>query len=332
MDIIWSDPAYLFLASSDNLFHQIDLEQWSNLEIEIKETIDTSDVIFSNVKYKIKSTNVSIFMHMIQIHNQILVLGYEVEEPICRHAKSQRKIISRFLETMVKLDDKQTQFNEGSKTNYFEKIQALNNDLINTQRELLKANAKLNHLNSMLNNRLVKDPLTGLISRYQYEDEIALSIQQAPDKYGVFAFIDLDDFKKVNDKYGHKVGDEYLKSFAQRLSFIDIKDLLKIRIAGDEFGLYTHGYSLDEIYLIIEKIKSDIRNYVKLEPIIIDKFQIIIQLSIGFAIYNHHSNNVFQLIEYADFAMYQAKKQGKNSSCVFDMQEYLDFKMIENYE
>lgn len=332
MDIVWSEPAYLFLASSDNLFHQIDFEQWTQLEIDINKTIETNIASVSKVKYRLKSTPASIFIDMIQVHNQILVLGHEVEEPICRHAPSHQKIISRFLETMAKVDDQQQQYNEGSRTNYFEKIQALNNDLINTQRELLKANAKLNHLNSVLNNRLVKDPLTGLISRYQYEDEIALSIQQAPDKFGVFAFIDLDDFKKVNDTYGHNVGDEYLKAFAQRLSFIDIKNLLKIRIAGDEFGLYAHGYSLEEIYLVIDKIKSDIQDYVKREPVVVDQVQIPIQLSIGFAIYNLHSNNVFQLIDYADYAMYRAKKSGKGSSRIFDIQEYSEFKSTEHYD
>lgn len=332
LDIVWSEPAYLFLSSSDNLFHQIDFAQWPQLEQDILGTIGTSHAFNAKTKYNLKSTQASVYIDMIHINHQVLVLGHEVDEPVCRHAPSHQKIVSRFLETMAKVDDQQKQFNEGSRTNYFEKIQALNNDLINTQRELLKANAKLNHLNGVLNNRLVKDPLTGLISRYQYEDEIALSIQQAPKKYGVFAFIDLDDFKKVNDTYGHQVGDVYLKTFAQRLSFIDVQNLLKIRIAGDEFGLYAHGFSLEECDKIIDQIKSDIEIYVKKDCVEVESHQLPIQLCIGFAIYNHHSNNVYQLIDYADHAMYQAKKSGKGKSHIFDLQEYNDFKLNEPHE
>lgn len=90
----------------------------------------------------------------------------------------------------------------------FGKIQTLNNELINTRRLLEKANAQLNTLNETLNNRLVKDALTGLVSRYQYRAEMEFFIAKNPGKPGVFTFMDitLDNFKGVNDNYGHGAG------------------------------------------------------------------------------------------------------------------------------
>jgi diguanylate cyclase (GGDEF)-like protein len=255
-----------------------------------------------------------------------------VQKPLCSHTSSHQAILFRFLQTMAKLVDHQTQFSDASKTNYYEKIQALNNDLINMQRQLHKANAQLNQLNKTLNNRLVKDALTGLISRYQFEDEIKHAIKQASEAYGVFAFIDLDDFKQVNDTYGHQTGDEYLKTFADRLSLINIPNLLKIRIAGDEFGLYTHGYTLEETQQIIEQIKTDIQQYVILEPVVYQEHTIPIQLSIGFAIYNLHSDNIYQLIDFADFAMYQAKKAGKGCCQIFDLDQYNKVKLDQHHD
>ena len=332
VDIIWSDPAYVFLSSSDNLFQHIEFTQWQLLENDIEKARQRHDVSYSGIEYELKTQQVTVFLLLIQLETHVMVLGYQVDKPLCRHTSSNQALLFRFLKTMALLIDHQMQFSDASKTNYYEKIQALNNDLINMQRQLHKANAKLNQVNQTLNNRLVKDALTGLISRYQFEDEIKYAIQQAPDAYGVFAFIDLDRFKQVNDTYGHQTGDEYLKAFASRLTFISIPNLLKIRIAGDEFGLYAHGYTIEETEQVIEQIKTDIQHYVINEPIIHDNHEIPIQLSMGFAIYNLHSDNIYQLIDYADFAMYQAKKAGKGCCRVFDLKQYKQFKLNQHHD
>ncbi len=322
IDIVWIDPAYLFLSSADNLFQQLEFTQWAQLEKDIDDAAASNQVFFSNVQYKLKISQVEVYLFLIQLESYVLILGTEVQEPPCHSLDFYREIAFRFLKIMEKLDDQKTIYSDASRINYYEKIQALNNDLINMQRQLHKANAKLNQVNQTLNNRLVKDALTGLISRYQFEDEIKQAINQAPDAHGVFAFIDLDSFKKINDTYGHRAGDEYLITVANKLSLINIPNLLKIRIAGDEFGLYTHGYTLDQAYQIIDQIKSDMQDYVMVEPAQVGTYTIPIRLSIGFAIFNHHSDNIYQLIEYADFAMYQAKKQPKDFSNIFDLEQF----------
>ncbi|MFA6783922.1 MAG: diguanylate cyclase, partial [Sphaerochaeta sp.] len=127
-------------------------------------------------------------------------------------------------------------------SNNFEQIQLLNNELVNAQRKLQKANIQLKHLNEELNNRLVKDPLTSLVRCYQYRSEIDRTISLQPKMLGLFAFIDIDDFKHINDTLGHAAGDQYLMEFARRLQSLDFgMATICMRIAGDEFGLYLHG-------------------------------------------------------------------------------------------
>lgn len=186
---------------------------------------------------------------------------------------------------------------------------------------LEKANASLNMVNADLNNRLVKDPLTGLISRYQYRSEIEMSIASAPSKKGIFTFIDMDDFKGINDTYGHLAGDKYLVGFAERMRKLTINNTLKIRIAGDEFALFTYG--LDHIDdSVIEQIWEQIQRHVLSKPLQFDGIELPYSISAGIAVYGEHTFDIYDLIDYADFAMYQAKRSGKNQYCVFDAVEY----------
>jgi diguanylate cyclase (GGDEF)-like protein len=208
-------------------------------------------------------------------------------------------------------------------------MQKLNNQLINTRRLLQKANMKLHDKNKILEGRLVKDALTGLISRYQYWTEIEKLIEKDKNKKGVFVFIDLDGFKNINDTYGHSTGDIFLKKFAERLKNLGIDNSLKIRIAGDEFALYIHGYdkvdtkTIDNIW---NKIKSTITKY----PISINGVEIPVSISCGMAVYGVDTEDINKLIEYGDYAMYQAKNRGKGTYNIFNLEEYKDNQTIEN--
>ncbi|MDW7668828.1 MAG: GGDEF domain-containing protein, partial [Bacillota bacterium] len=190
------------------------------------------------------------------------------------------------------IKDKESESNE-----YFEEIQKLNNELINTRRQLQKANMKLNTKNKFLEGRLVKDALTGLISRYQYWTEIEKLIENDKGKQGIFVFIDLDGFKNINDTYGHSTGDVFLTEFANRLKKVDIENSIKIRIAGDEFALYAHGYTKvdkETTDFIWNKIKEEIT----LEPIEINGVEIPVSISCGMAVYGKDTKDIRELIEY----------------------------------
>ena len=179
----------------------------------------------------------------------------------------------------------------------------------------------LNRVNRDLDNRLVRDALTGLVSRYQYRQEIELAISLAPEKRGIFTFVDLDDFKRINDTYGHAAGDRYLKEFADRLGRLPFENIICMRIAGDEFGFYIHGYDTVE-KADIRAIWDRMKELVLKRPVQLGDVQEKVFCSAGMAVYGRDTENVYELIEYADFAMYEAKKSGKNSFSEFDPERY----------
>ncbi len=233
-----------------------------------------------------------------------------------QHDEKAKKTIERMMGSVIdshQINDKDKEY---EKTFYYENIQSLNNELTNSARKMEKLNRKLNRANKILNNRLVSDPLTNLVSRYQYRDEIMMKIKEHPDAYGVFCFIDIDDFKSVNDKHGHATGDEYLIEFARRLKELPLGDTIRMRIAGDEFGLFVAGVNEvhDEYF---KALWEAIRSVVK-EPIKVRNLSFDASISVGFAVYGQDTNDVHLLIDYADFAMYRAKQTQKNAYAVFD--------------
>lgn len=241
------------------------------------------------------------------------------------HGESNRmfsEIVELFVKTISDSSRQSDAFRAESSRDQFEQIQRLNGELINTRRELEKANARLKIVNDDLNNRLVKDALTGLVSRYQYRAEIESLIAQQPEANGIFTFIDLDDFKLVNDTYGHGVGDKYLVEFARRLDSIKCDSSITMRVAGDEFGWYVHNPKCtpeDAVEAMWDKLCHAALD----EPIVIDGVEHELRLCAGMAVYGQDTKDIFELITYADFAMYQAKRAGKNRHAKFDINEYL---------
>ncbi|HIP19416.1 MAG TPA: EAL domain-containing protein [Sulfurovum sp.] len=126
---------------------------------------------------------------------------------------------------------------------------------------------------------------------------------------GSLLFIDIDGFKDINDNYSHKTGDTLLKEFAQRLTQITRESDIVGRLSGDEFLLILENTEeMDDILNIIEKLKTAL-----LEPFMINENHIEITVSIGIACYPSDGDNADQLIHAADQAMYNVKKNGKNS-------------------
>lgn len=247
----------------------------------------------------------------------MLAVDYLMELPPDLQER-QKHLLFKMIEQVAAMHSRFSLHNSQVVYSHFEQIQKLNNQLVNTQRELQRANKKLEALNLDLNNRLVKDPLTGLVSRYQYRSEMQRVINANPQALGLFAFIDIDAFKHVNDTYGHAVGDEYLVAFSKRLASLPFeKSTIAMRIAGDEFGLYMHELASvdDEIFSSLYR-KFEV--YVTERPLSTSIGELTISCSVGFAVYNRDTTNLFELIEYADWAMYQAKRGGKHGYRVFD--------------
>ncbi|WP_353571439.1 PAS domain S-box protein [Candidatus Albibeggiatoa sp. nov. BB20] len=158
------------------------------------------------------------------------------------------------------------------------------------------------------------DSLTNLPNRLLFHDNLLQAQAWARRHGGSFAllFIDLDGFKPINDQLGHGIGDQVLQSVAQRMVHCVRETDTVARIGGDEFVII-----LAEIHQIkdAELVGSKLLRHLE-SPFLVNDHKIGLSASIGISAYPQDTDNVDDLIEYADIAMYVAKRQGKGQ-CYF---------------
>jgi len=161
------------------------------------------------------------------------------------------------------------------------------------------------------------DYLTGLANRLLFADRLRFSIIQAKRKAGKIAlmFIDLDNFKPVNDTHGHEAGDLLLKYAAKRIKNCTRESDTVGRIGGDEFVvLLPSNDKAQEALKVAEKIRNEIN-----KPFELSGFPPIhISSSIGVALYPEHGSNATRLTKSADVAMYLAKEKGRNCVVLYE--------------
>ncbi|MFW5720564.1 MAG: EAL and GGDEF domain-containing protein, partial [Candidatus Dojkabacteria bacterium] len=149
------------------------------------------------------------------------------------------------------------------------------------------------------------DQLTGLSNRIMFRSNLEQIMNARREVSFGLVFIDLDDFKRINDTLGHSIGDNLLQLVSMRLlELVGDGDLLS-RFGGDEFVLVVENVSSEKkLRSFVEKI-----NQVISQPYEILNYEIFLNASIGVAVYPEDSKNLDKLIMFAEIAMYQAKKQ-----------------------
>lgn len=160
------------------------------------------------------------------------------------------------------------------------------------------------------------DPLTGTPNRRLLTDRMQQSLVRADRHQKTLAvcYLDLDSFKEVNDTHGHGVGDELLKSIAERLKHALRSEDTLSRLGGDEFVLLLYDIGTPEdCALILGRILDAIK-----APITIDATVISVSASIGVSLYPQDHSDADTLLRHADQAMYRAKDLGKNRFHLFD--------------
>ncbi|UVW30066.1 bifunctional diguanylate cyclase/phosphodiesterase [Massilia sp. H6] len=159
------------------------------------------------------------------------------------------------------------------------------------------------------------DPVTKLHNRHFFNERLqtAISTAQQTRHSAVLMFVDLDNFKAVNDTLGHDIGDELLCLVARRLAIELRSDDVISRIGGDEFAILLENASDPEVGpRIAKKCLAALG-----EPISINGNEIHIGASIGMSMFPDHGTDIHALLKYADMAMYQAKTSGKNAYRIF---------------
>jgi diguanylate cyclase (GGDEF)-like protein/PAS domain S-box-containing protein len=162
------------------------------------------------------------------------------------------------------------------------------------------------------------DPLTGLINRSYFKILVQQEIDKklSPGEFIVF-YLDLDNFKDINDSIGHSFGDQLLIKIARRLTRLSKSEYIVARLGGDEFAIMipnnkinisTSKLSLDFSNKILDTINKKIK---------LKNYNSYMTVSIGVSVYPYDASNHEELLRNADTAMYHAKKKGRNAAVLF---------------
>jgi diguanylate cyclase (GGDEF)-like protein/PAS domain S-box-containing protein len=160
------------------------------------------------------------------------------------------------------------------------------------------------------------DPLTRLANRRLLMSQLEYGLKAAHRKQERLALLimDLDRFKDINDSYGHLIGDELLQLVASRLSHRLRESDLVARLGGDEFAVLMQGISHPEDAAMLA---SDIIQTLNEPSQLQDGLELQVGTSIGISLYPEHSTTAETLLQHADTALYQAKKEGRGRFCYF---------------
>jgi diguanylate cyclase (GGDEF)-like protein/PAS domain S-box-containing protein len=144
------------------------------------------------------------------------------------------------------------------------------------------------------------DPLTGVLNRRGFEQEAKASLQGT--SAGAVLYLDLNNFKTINDRFGHKAGDALLKAFGHRLEFCLRPEDVLGRLGGDEFAILLPDIGIDDVRRIAERLVRTAS-----EAYIIHGQEITCTASVGIALIPRHGQELWHLLDVADEAMYEAK-------------------------
>lgn len=160
------------------------------------------------------------------------------------------------------------------------------------------------------------DALTGLSNRYHFEEALHLAIASSArmKTYVAVLLFDLDHFKKINDSFGHEVGDQLLKQVSVRIKTKLRSGETFARLGGDEFALVIEGAGfIHQVKLVANRILSVFNH-----PFEVNGHEVHCSGSMGIAICPVNGSRAEELVKYADIAMYRAKSAGRNQACIFE--------------
>lgn len=160
-----------------------------------------------------------------------------------------------------------------------------------------------------------RDSLTGLLNRRSLQETLTASLEREQNEHlKAVVFLDLDNFKMVNDSLGHTFGDQLIVEVSQKLTSLSPQQKEVARISGDEFIVLLHDV---ESFEHAENVAEEIVRLFDV-PITVGSRLLNVTASVGVALYPLHGETAEELLKAADMAMYRAKSLGKNGYRLFD--------------
>ncbi len=196
-----------------------------------------------------------------------------------------------------------------------EKLIASNEELEASYGQLTAFSEEVSRLNEELEHQAYYDSLTNLFNRRSFLKLLTAVLDEK--QKGAILMLDLDNFKEINDTYGHTLGDCILISVGKRLSDVheNHENIIPARYGGDEFLIYLKDVeNKKDIQVCLDIIKEALKPYYE-----VDDMSLVVNYSVGITIFPEDGQDEIKLISNADTAMYKAKKSTKNKFCYYEM-------------
>ncbi len=309
--IIFTAPIYRSLVEVDDIYSLNESEQAFNKEqsnLVIGEVyVELSNLTLQNLKQDLIAKILMISLFGLMLSALIAWwIGRNITKPIQEIAYAVNKLgDGHFAHTIIE--------------NSSGELQTLQKGFNSMATSLKHAydvmQDKINDATSMLRHQAQHDDLTGLINRREFEVRLERNLKSVHENGAqhVLCYLDLDQFKLVNDTCGHSAGDELLRQISVLLTNrMRDRDTLA-RLGGDEFGLLLENCSLVDATLITNSLLKLVSDY----RFIHDDKIFNIGVSIGVVVINSKFESVSEIIHAADISCYSAKNAGRNQSFLF---------------
>lgn len=237
----------------------------------------------------------------------------------------------RFAGSMVDVTDRkgyesklQMSYQELEST--YEELTALQDELLEQYNKVVENQSLLQTSEEKYRQLAYNDVLSGLPNRLSLAEALELFIKENAGGHAALFFLDIDNFKYINDTLGHSFGDELLVKVGERLLQLGDERSRHFRFGGDEFViLFQDNRGFREVIKYAETLVQGF-----MEPFELDASIVHISTSIGIAQYPENGMNAEELLKNADIAMYKAKEAGKGTYVVYgrDMQQHFDERMV----
>jgi diguanylate cyclase (GGDEF)-like protein/PAS domain S-box-containing protein len=172
-------------------------------------------------------------------------------------------------------------------------------------------------LEERLAHQALHDSLTGLPNRKHFHDRVASALGTSPPGQIAVLFIDLDNFKTVNDRFGHGGGDAVIAAAARNIQGCALKPGLAARVGGDEFALLVEDVSAEQVSELADQVLESLSR----TEVAFSREAIAVEASIGIALAGPHQSTE-KLLRDADLAMYEAKRQGRGRHVLYEPSLY----------
>ncbi len=202
---------------------------------------------------------------------------------------------------------------------YSLRIEKSKAELEKNNKELMETNKLIREKDETLTYLAYYDVLTGLANRQLFIERVDESIQENAKTPFTIIYFDIDDFKQINDAYGHNTGDMMLSTYADRLRIFCGDSDFVAKLGGDEFAVILKGSVTENgVASYIERLRNVVCKPVQIEGITLQT-----SMSFGVASYPESGSNSQELLRNTDIAIYNAKANGKNRICFYSQQQFV---------